>query len=157
MGDTGFFFRMPKRDRRRANVFDPSNNNDLANYWLNNNEETIDGNDMSDEEVNEMLQNLQLDAVVLEPDVPVDSSENDEEKVLNGSNWQPYKVHHNNLDDQMSPECIPSCFQREEAVGASNIPWEKLDESKKEIDYFQLFMTDSDFETIGKNTLFENY
>ena len=47
---------MSKRDRRRANVFDPANNNDLANYWLNNNEETMDGNDMSDEEVNEMLQ-----------------------------------------------------------------------------------------------------
>ena len=54
---TGFFFlMMSKRDRRRANVFDPANNNDLANYWLNNNEETMDGNDMSDEEVNEMLQ-----------------------------------------------------------------------------------------------------
>ena len=36
-----------------------------------------------------MLQNFQLDALVLEPDVPVDASENDEEKVLNGSKWQP--------------------------------------------------------------------
>ena len=141
---------MLKRDRRRANIFDPADNNDLANYWRNNNEETIDDNDMTDEEVNEMLHNLTLDATVLEQ-LPVDTLETDEEKLISGGKWQSYNAQHNNLDAQMPPESIRSNFQRAEQVGASNIPWGKLDESKKEIDYFQLFMTDSDFETIGKD------
>lgn len=146
---------MSKRNRKTAAIFDPANNDDLANYWEHRNDEEFDGNHLNEFEVNEMLHNLNLDArnEAEDPLIPPENiNQNEEDKVVEGTKWRLYNPFSNNEIGPKPPESIRNKFVRTEAAGAANIPWEKTDETKKEIDYFKLFFTDEDMDTIAKNT-----